>query len=352
MLSKKDIEKIQTNWWKSPHSKTNPKGYYIVPIYKNVADEKYAQVKRILDLISLIQIIYEWDHKKPDYFISGQKMNNDGLLKYILNDIIKAFPFKGYSREIIEHISNPSLKDWVEEIFRMNDRKVNWIPVKIGYPKLLTIDSEDLNKLLQIRFDRFYLLSELCHQIDNIQYEDYVRNQIVINSKGNFINGDPDRLVYGYNHGLSAYLGQYIVRKFPFKDIKEFHSTGWEKGGNMVYEHYTPMSFFRDLLWVKNLSKDNSEAHVFHFEENFSLPIPLEHWLSILWHLYRTIKISDSENKKLDKKGYRMRRPYNAYNESEIKITLPDSLKTSWESIHSLNSLEILWDKNKLNPDN
>lgn len=350
MLSKKDIELIQTNWWNSPHSKTNPKGYYIAPNYKNVSDEKYAQLKRILDLISLIEIIYEWDQNKPDYFISGQKMNNDGLLKYILNDIIKAFPFNGYSREIIEHISNPSLKDWVEEIFRMNDRKVNWIPVKIGYPKLFSIDSEDLNKLLQIRFDRFHLLSELCHQIDNIQYEDYLRNQIVINSKGKFINGNLDGLVYGYKHSLSAFLGQCIVRKFPFKDITEFHSTGWKKGDKMVYEHYTPMSFFRDLIWVKNIAKDISEPHVFNFEEKFSSPLPHVHWLSILWHLYRTIKISHFENLKLDNNGYRMRRPYNVYGESIIDITLPDSLKTSWEGIHSVNLLETLWDNNKLNP--
>jgi len=349
MIGNRDIELIQTNWWNSPHSKTNPKGYYVTPNYQNVADKKYALEKRILDLISLIEIIYEWNQKKPDYFISGQKMNNDGLFKYILNNIIKAFPFNGYSREIIEHISNPSLKDWAEEIFRMHDRKVNWIPVKIEYPKLLTIDSEDLNKLMQIRFDRFHLLSQLCHQIDSFQYEDYLRNQIVINSKGKFINGNLDGLVYGYKHGLSAFLGQYIIRKFPFKDITEFHSAGWEKGKE-VYEHFTPMSFFRDLIWVKNLTKENSEAYVFHFEEKFSSPLPLENWLSILWHLYRTIKISDSENKRLDKKGYRMRRPYNAYVESEIEITLPDSLKTSWESIHSVNLLETLWDKNKLNP--
>lgn len=274
-------------------------------------------------------------------------MNNEGFFKYILYDLINSFPFNGYSREIIQHISNPSLKDWVEEVFRMNERKVNWIPAKIEYPKLFTIDPEGLDKLLQIRFDRFLLLAQLCQKIDSIQYEDYLRNQIIINSKGDFISGNTDGLVYGDKHGLSAYLGQYIVRKFPFKDITEFHSTGWKKGEKMVYEHFTPMSFFRDLIWVKNLTKEISEGHVFHFEEKFSLPLPLGHWLSILWHLYRTIKISHSENLKLDKNGFRMRRPYNAYDES--KITLPDSLKSSWEWVHSINSLKALWDRNEIN---
>jgi len=343
IYQEKDLESMQLNWSKSRHSKNNPKGYYELPKLQSEDKDLKAKNSRIQDLIGLLEILFDCFQQKADYFLCGSNMDSDAFYKYVLVDIIGSYPYKDFNNEILDFITNPLLKEWVREIFTKKDCKVSWLPLKKEFPKLSKIDEDGFNQLLETRYDRFLVLAQLCNYIDSVQYKDYKENQIIIDSEGKFVFGNVYGLKYGDKHSLSAFLGQFLLRKFPFKDITEFHSTNWKKGKKMVFEHYTPMSFFRDLIWVKNLSKDSS--YLFHYDMEFSLPLPVAGWLSVLWHLYRTIKISNEENLRLDNFGYRMRRPYNVYEHESVNISLEESMKGIWNDVHSIESLNKIISK-------
>jgi hypothetical protein len=343
ILPEEEIRILQNNWYKSNHNRTNPKGYYDSPRFLSYEKQKIAEKQRVLDLIGLIKILYKWDINNPELISSGTNNDKDAYYKYILYDIIKVFPFRENENLLLDAIPDLYFKNWVENIFKMEGKRVNWKPITKNYPIL---DNENLNNFLKIRFERFLMLAEICHYIDKIQVDDYCKNKIIIDNQGRFINGKIEELTYGMKHGLSAFLGQFIVRKFPFKDYYGFYSTEYiKKKGEMVYEHFTPMSFFRDLIWVKNLGL-NPNSNLFIFDTEFSKPLSLEKWLSILWHLYRTVNICSEENARLDRGGFKMRRPYNTYSKKDILIEINDSNKIFWDQIHSISNLAITYNAN------
>jgi hypothetical protein len=60
-------------------------------------------------------------------------------------------------------------------------------------------------------------------------------------------------MIYGEKHALSAFLGQHIIRHFPFKEEIKFESVAakkQDKKDKFIYKHWTPISFFRDLIWL------------------------------------------------------------------------------------------------------
>ena len=80
--------------------------------------------------------------------------------------------------------------------------------------------------------------------------------------------------------------------------------------GNITYEHWTPISFFRDIF-------------------DFETHLTSSDFYNILLKYYRIVRITKDENKSLDEK-YKTTRPTIAYDELRIKIYE----KELWDDIY------------------
>lgn len=113
-----------------------------------------------------------------------------------------------------------------------------------------------------------------------------------------------------YNDEFIKFVGLYIIKEWPHKDFL-FSSTKFNsKSTNSIKEHWTPISFFRDLFVENNIT-----------EEDF---------YDSLCYFYRVVMVSNSENKTLEKKRFRTTRPINAYEECNIDI----KEKETWVEIY------------------
>jgi hypothetical protein len=325
-----EIDDIQRRWKDSKHPINNPKGY------GDPLDPKF-KTTRLLHLDQLKEIINDDLKCKPEYYESGKLSNQDAFKKYI-NTRVK-IPFLP-SEQGVEKAKN-----------------VHWENHKNPYPPINNDSTEDdYHKFCELRFNKLLLLARVCNFIDQIQIEDYKKNKIVIDRKGGFISGEPENLVYGKKHSLSAYLGEHIVRLFPFKDYggRRCHEEGFfseeygkqkRKGSEAVsvsvYEHFTPMSFFRDLIWFKG--KGDDEA-IFDWENLEHKAYTVEEWLSFLWYCYRTVRILKTEDHKLTKDGQKSRRGPGdiVYNKPEINIKIHGSMDKAWDEVHNIERLEKL----------
>ena len=141
-----------------------------------------------------------------------------------------------------------------------------------------------------------------------------------------------------YGDSILAFIGQNLTRGWPWTDIP-FHSiNAWnlikehstscnptglydneikdedfkklrkkEKGGKapIVYEHWTPMSFFRDIFVIAK-------------EE--SLNLDKSDFLTLLIRNYRVVRITAEEDSLLESNGFKTNRPTTAYEQVGIQI--------------------------------
>jgi hypothetical protein len=91
-----------------------------------------------------------------------------------------------------------------------------------------------------------------------------------------------------------------------------------------VYEHWTPISFFRDLIWIEQ--PDTGKPKLFSPEE----------WFKILKYSFRTIVISKDEDNKLNQNKYKSKRPFSAYNHEKVNIQVCEKDKSDWERLHRI----------------
>lgn len=107
-----------------------------------------------------------------------------------------------------------------------------------------------------------------------------------------------------YSDKFPAFVGNSVIREWPNKDFEFFTSEEWSKNTVLKtkphIEHWTPISFFREIFLMEGMSeKDFYDA---------------------LLSFYRVVKITQEENNRLNKKGYKITRPITAYKECDIKI--------------------------------
>lgn len=326
LKNESEIDDIQTRWKNSKHPINNPKGYDKPDklTNPNILDPEY-QTARLLHLDQLTKIIIDDLKLRPEYYESGKLSNHDAIKKYISKCVERAFPYP-QDRETVE-IKN----------------RASWVKPTRGYPKI-TNDSNNYSEFCEIRFNKLLSLARVCNFIDQIQVEDYKKNEIVIDLEGRF-SGKTNALIYGKKHSLSAYLGQWIIRLFPFKDyygfVSEKHGEPKLKGSEAVYEHFTPMSFFRDLIWFKMGEKDE---HIFHYTNEEHKAYTVEEWLSFLWYCYRTVRILNTEDDKLTEDGQKSRRGPGdiVYNKPEINIKIHSSMDKAWNEVHKIERLRNL----------
>ena len=328
IINESEIDDIQKRWKSSKHPINNPRGY---KTYQDGSfpDDIILQRKslRNADFNKLEKIIYDELTRNPEYYQSGKLSNHDAFRKYI-NKYVK-IPF----------IRSEQLKSAGAE----KNTRVHWTNHKKPYPPINNKSTEDdYHKFCELRFNKLLLLAKVCSFIDHIQVDDYRKNEIVIDQKGLLQSRHSlYSLLYGKNHALSAYLGQWIIRLFPFKDYTGFVSEKYVEeegsGKEVVYEHFTPMSFFRDLIWFKCKSDDK---YIFDWENLEHRAYNVEEWLSFLWYRYRTVSILKSEDKILNNKKEKSRRSEGntAYADAGIKIH--SSMSSAWDEVHKIERLE------------
>lgn len=348
ILTESKIDEIQRQWkalTKLPV--TNPRGYSDPNKHDPSIKEFEKREIRIRHLKQFIKLFYTDLIAEPPYYISGKDQSTRAFEKYIHSTAISQFPFFS-----IDYHHNPEcffdddseFNQWILNLFNAKSR-VQWTPLKNPYPEIDKIKSDfEFNLLFKIRLKRLTLLAKICHFIDTIQVEDYINNEIKIKANGAFI-GNVEGLVYGNKHALSAFLGHWIIRHFPFKDFRGFRSEKWKQGTPAIYEHFTPMSFFRDLIWIKNSVKD--QDLIFDFESLSAKPYEVEEWLSFLWYRYRTILITAKEDGILTCKKEKSRRSAGnvAYEKAQIKID--PHLEHIWIELHSIDNLKLLFQPQK-----
>lgn len=328
IMNESEMDDIQKRWKSSKHPIKNPKGY------KTYQDESFPidvilhrESLRNADFYEIEKIINDELKHKPEYYQSGKLSNQDAFRKYI-NKCVK-IPF----------IRSEQLKSAGAE----KNTRVQWTNHKKPYPPINNKSTEDdYHKFCELRFNKLLLLAKVCSFIDHIQVDDYRKNEIVIDQKGLLQSRHSlHSLLYGKNHALSAYLGQWIIRLFPFKDytgfVSEKHDVQKRSDKEAIYEHFTPMTFFRDLIWFKCKSGDKA---IFDWENLEHRAYNVEEWLSFLWYRYRTVSILNSEDKQLTDNKEKSRRSEGNIAYANAGIKIHSSMSSAWDEVHKIERLK------------
>jgi hypothetical protein len=333
-LTEDKIKNLQNAWSESniPLNNTN---YNKFKIKTSTKEQRSFREMSLEKLIAVIAEDFE-EAKKNDYKLFRSGTNNDlnTYFKYLKKDLLANFPFTKIDALIAKKCKEKWPEWWRNFEGVDESKRNNWTRTTLAYTE---------ENMLTVRYLRLRSLAKIAHTIDTIQNQDLKKHGININQSGKI--ADNSSLAFGTNKALSAYLGQWIIRKFPFKDYPFYSSEiDAQKQQNIIYEHYTPMSFFRDLIWAK----DFTERESFVFSENTKV-FSVEEWLSIFWHCYRIVNILKKEEdyEKLTAQGWRSRRPYNAYELCEITV----KNKPLWKKMHAiaeLQEIDKLYHKGKL----
>ena len=103
-----------------------------------------------------------------------------------------------------------------------------------------------------------------------------------------------------YGEEFLAFVGDKVIRRWPWKDIEFSSKEAQNPLTKKTYEHWTPISFFRDMFQLQNITT--------------------EHFYYALLHYYRVVSISKDEDKKLRTLKYKTTRPVTAYSDAAIQI--------------------------------
>jgi len=322
ILSEQDIINLNNHWYLNEHEwlgkkhkANNPKNYVKEPEYATNEHRK----QRLNDLNLLLELIYEKYLQTKDRLLDTKFTDIEfkRFQRYIYREIIFNFPYKCFQNFTIEDLNItknlPGYTDWMETVLNFKSEGKTGRNI---YPK----DNELLETRREIILQHF--VAEIAHFINKLQVDD-----IEYRMKTN-------KMIYGEKHALSAFLGQHIIRNFPFKEDIKFRSKYVvdNEPADVIKEHWTPISFFRDLIWI-NQSNSN-KPKLFMAEE----------WYKILKYSYRIIIISggkDSENYKsedmaLNKAKFKSKRPFNAYNHEKVNIQVCEKDKSDWERLHRI----------------
>lgn len=127
-----------------------------------------------------------------------------------------------------------------------------------------------------------------------------------------------------YDDNFLAFIGDKVIRNWPGKDFpfasvnarEKLQQAGFqhipgkdqrlpdELRTELHYEHWTPISFFRDVFAMA------------------TEPLTEDDFFELLTLYYRVVWITNDEHSKLDKK-YRSSRPLNTYDDLDIRVAHP-----------------------------
>jgi hypothetical protein len=312
ILKEEDVIQLIEHWcvtdhvWLGKRYKTNnPSGYVKSPLYKSEEQTETYRKVRLEHLSELLELIYE-NYLAQEKFLDLSDVEKKRFKKYIYSEIIYNYPYKCFKNiakeDVIIDKNLPGYADWLDEVFTYKNS------VRTGHNKINAVSAlHKVRREIMLK----YFVAVVAHFINKIQVEDIKSNKA-------------EDYIYGTKHALSAFLGQHIIRKFPFKEGIVFSSQAVVVDGpqRVIYEHWTPISFFRDLIWINE--PNSKEPKVYSVDE----------WFRMLKFAYRTVVVSKEEDDRLNTGKYKSRRPFNAYQLVGIDICEKD--KSLWQELHSL----------------
>ena len=206
------IKILQNAWHGSGISRNNPTGYYESP--KAATNEQLCfREEALKTLVGVIAADFE-EAKYNDYKLFRSGTNNDlnTYFKYIKKDLLANFPFTKFDASIAK--TSKEMPDWWKQFEAVDENKRNnWTNPTLAYTE---------ENMLKVRYLRLRSLAKIAHTIDVIQNQDLKNHGVSIDKSGKIC--ESNSLAFGTKKALSAYLGQWIIRKFPFKDYPFYSS--------------------------------------------------------------------------------------------------------------------------------
>lgn len=294
-----------------------PRGLGINPFWGSDLDDEVIEI-RSLHLLSLLRVIYSHIESSEDLFRTSSSLGGtytlDFFNKWVFNGIISKFPYRGTKKELTYQLINTEddgFNEWLKKVWEWEHKNT-----RVSKRNLQSIDISKVSNweenydLCNNVFDkRINFLSEIVFSI-----HDFVSNESFYEGKS----------IYGTNmNSIREFLGQWIVRSYPFKDIV-FHSEKFRPKEKSIYEHWTPISFFRDLIMFTQTRKNKPSLMNIFDDETKPLVLTKNDWKNIIKCNYRVVLIDKTEDDLLNSERWKSLRPIDSYELKGIQIREKD----------------------------
>jgi len=283
---------LRNEWiqYKLKNGTNLPKGYTNNQ-YLGTKNEEVSREIRRSHIVRVLKVFYNQLKNNPELY-SG---NNYGLEKFhhhIIDKLVCKFRYQDIPANTIQ-FKDVKIQHWYNELLDLEGRRSPTDKVSMDTSSLVNW-TNNFEACLRTYNQRIWNLAELMFKF----------HQIIEETKSSALP-----LLYGKEMGgIRSWLGQEFLRNFPFKDII-FNSTANKQSA--VMEHWTPISFFRDIPMMKRT-------------ESFGV----ESWFEVLRYQFRIVKVCKEEDKrlsssKLNGSKYTMKvvRPINGYELNGIQIS-------------------------------
>ncbi len=270
-----------------------------------------------------------------------QYNSHQGYWKYIRNTVINNYPYKCFgdfndeneSTSIKNNFSSsaPNIRKLIQATGMNESRWNEWIAAVFSATKRtsriakLPLDLSCSSTTIAIRSKRIFDLASVMHFLSKA----YRKHD------GPKINGNvnkPSNSAYGNKYAMCGFMGNEVIRKYPYKDVIGFMSVQQKlcadkQGGHQClsrYEHWTPTGIFAKTIAIEQLSV-----------------MDLGDWFKFLYQFYRTVRITIEEDSKLEKSL----RPINQYQDKEIGIEIAQL--NEWNKLHDVNDAVAFLESNE-----
>jgi hypothetical protein len=300
-MKQADEIRIHRKWLRNSQSSTLPDRYVENPFRHNLSNNRKLRFK---DLVRLLKIFYKIEQKYYQFLL-----NEDGDIstfqKYIVKEVIANYPFKCFNHHLysipLSRAGDQNWQNWIKSLYKSAQS-----PKLSKQPLIKIISTMSFLERKKIRESRLKCLAEVLNCI----YQLFHKRLVITNINGRKHYNHP---IYGDRLPMLAYVGQHIIRFFPFKDVPYWSKSAFASstGRKIVPEHWTPITFFRDIL-------------ILDLPPNVKMNTRL--WFKILKKYYRVVYITENEDSRLNStKGphgvsYKTKRPASAYKNLIIRI--------------------------------
>ena len=276
----------------------------------------------------ILKVIYSQVSENQNLFLSRSSKHGQDSLdyfnKWVYNGLVSTFPYRKNDEVIYQKpiSSDKGYNEWLNEVWKWKDNKTRVSKRYLTSHRLNDMDewNSDFEGCYNELKTRMKFLSEIIYTI-----HDFVSNDSTTD------NGE---YIYGKNmNSIRGFLGQWIVRCYPLKDVV-FHSENWKSGESSVFEHWTPMSFFRDIIMFTQTRE--SMKPLMEVENKDIRVLSQSDWYDILMFNFRIVHITKEEDENLSGKNgndykWKTYRPLNGYDVIGIKI----KEKEMWDRLYS-----------------
>ena len=301
-----------------------PRGLGIDPFWGSEMDEEVNEI-RSKHLFRLLKVIYSHIDGSGELFRTSSSLNGthnlDFFNKWVFNGIISKFPYRSQKNELVYQLiqtEDDGFNEWLNQVWEWEHKKIrvskrNLQSINISHVSNWEENYDLCNNVYEKRIN---FLSEIVFTI-----HDFVSNESFYEGKS----------IYGTNmNSIREFLGQWVVRCYPLKDVV-FHSERYSPKEKSIYEHWTPISFFRDLVMFTQTRKNKPSLMDNCVGDTNPIILTMNDWKNIIHYNYRVVFISKTEDDLLNSERWKSIRPIDSYEMKNIQIREKDV----WSKLYS-----------------